>query len=125
MDAIKHAFIINVTDYSSVRVVYLLILDPEDKPGSSPDIKKYDYLITGHNVGEIPQERIQLHWLNWLTVLYLRKMIDRSLRDGRELLRVRAPETNQTLKCCRIPTSTSIYTSKTAEFNSDENVFRS
>lgn len=73
VDAIKHAFIINMTDYSSAHVVYLLILDPEDKPGSSPDIKKYDYLITGHNVGEIPQERIRLHWLIWLTVLYLGK----------------------------------------------------
>lgn len=31
----------------------LLILDPEDKSGSSPDIKKYDYFITGHNQGEV------------------------------------------------------------------------
>lgn len=73
VDAVKHAFIINVTDYSSARKIYLLMLDPEDKPGSSLDIKKYDYLITGHNVGEIPQERIRLHWLNWLAALYLRK----------------------------------------------------
>lgn len=90
------------------------MLDPQDKPGSSPDIKKYDYLITGHNVGEIPRRELNRTGLTGLGRFTWESVIDSRFSAYRQ----RTAEGSETRK--QIPHWTSIYMSRTAGSNSHE-----